>query len=82
MAVTAKTVTITVNSPGGFTDGYQYFDVQYKLQSTSVWTTLNPIVTASPVVISPLPVGQDYDLRIRGNDGGVWSDYVTETFST
>ena len=77
----------TSNHPNGVTD----YDVQYRLENASSWTSHSHTGTATTAEITGLTAGKSYEVQIRATDAegtGAWSDsgeaitqYTTQTRS-
>jgi hypothetical protein len=73
-------IPITADSPPACVS---YYNVRYKAHTSDAWSTLSPAPTESPIIISPLPDGETWDLQVqRFCCNGASSNVVSTTFTT
>ncbi len=77
-AITATGATVSWTAVSGATS----YDVDYKLTSSSTWTSAATATTATSVSISGLTASSTYDWRVRTNCAGGSSTYATAQFAT
>jgi hypothetical protein len=77
-AITQTSATVSWNAVSGANN----YDVEYKKNTESSWTTVVPATAATSVDLSGLTAGTLYNWHVRANCSGGSGNYVQANFTT